>query len=60
MSLGWFPGYPYSVNLVGSNAVEIFVGPTLQKYTKERRGLVLIVLKGCDTPIPNKNAHAVT
>jgi len=27
---------------------------------KKRRGLVLTVLKGCDTLTTNKNAHAVT
>jgi|GEM_PF-6282290 len=39
-------------------------GKELENYerttTKERRGLVLTVLKGYDTLIPNKDAHAET
>jgi hypothetical protein len=36
-----------------------FVRTDQESKEKERRGLVLIVLKGCDTLTTNKNAHAV-
>ena len=47
---------------VGLFHEEVFEVRNLMKDqpAKKRRGLVLTVLKGYDTPNPNKNAHALS